>query len=63
MNIKAVAFVSTLAILLVVAVMGIHWTDTAKTKFWWDFWPIASVVSIISFIGLIIWFSTTRKKW
>ena len=34
-------------LLVVISVMGWHWTDTANTPFWWNFWIVAAIVSLI----------------
>jgi hypothetical protein len=62
-NWKACLFVLALLICATVAVLGWHWTDTAKTPFWWTFWIVAALLAIPGFIGLIIWFSKTSEKW
>lgn len=41
----------TVLFLAIVAVMGWHWTDTAKTRFWWTFWEIAAVVSGLALLA------------
>lgn len=42
-------------LLVIIAVMGWHWTDTANTSFWWNFWIVAAIVSFIAcLVGWII---------
>ncbi len=60
---KALLFSLTALGLLLVAVLGWHWEETAETPFWWTFWPIAAVVAAIGFILLVRWFGTSQKKW
>lgn len=60
---KSFLFVIALVITAVVAVMGWHWTDTAKTPFWWTFWKVVAILSVPAFFGLILWFNRSRKKW
>jgi hypothetical protein len=62
-NWKALLILAALFITATIAVMGWHWTETARTKFWWTFWIVAAVIAIPGFIGLIIWFNKSRKKW
>lgn len=59
---KACLFTLALLVAAVVAVMGWHWTETARTPFWWTFWIVAAILAIPSFVGLIIWFSRSMKK-
>jgi hypothetical protein len=56
-------FVAAAIVLLTVAVMGWHWTDTANKPFWWTFWVIAAVLAIPGLIGLLLWFDKSRKNW
>lgn len=56
-------FIAAALITLVVAVMGWHWTETARTPFWWTFWVVAALLCIPGFISLMAWFNKARKKW
>ncbi len=40
-------------------VMGTHFSDIAKTPFWWNFWIILSVVCIVAWVGG--WIFLNRK--
>lgn len=60
---KATLFVTLLIALLVIAVLGWHWTETATKPFWWTFWIVAALVALVAFIGLIKWFGSSKKKW
>lgn len=64
-NGKAIGFVSLAILLLVVAVMGWHWTEVARQPFWWSFWVVAAILSLIGFIALMFKFGSTKKnnKW
>lgn len=60
---KATLFSLGLVALLISGVLAFHWEETAKTPFWWTFWPIYGVVALLSFIGLTRWFGSTKNKW
>lgn len=60
---RACLLAAAIIVCLVVAVMGWHWTETARTPFWWTFWVVAAALSIPGFVGLILWFNKARKKW
>lgn len=60
---KAIAFVAGLVGLLIVAVLGWHWEETAEKPFWYTIWPYLSIAAIVLFIGGIKWFDNQRKKW
>jgi len=62
-TIKSVLFVLLVLGLVTLAVMGWHWTDLAKTPFWWTFWVVAAIAAIPAFILVIAWFSKSRNKW
>lgn len=62
-TIKSILFVLLLVSLVILAVMGWHWTDIAKTKFWWTFWVVAAIAAIPAFILVIKWFDKSRKNW
>ncbi len=62
-TVKAILFVLLLVSLVILAVMGWHWTDIAKTKFWWTFWVVAAIAAIPAFILVIRWFDKSRKNW
>ena len=49
-------------VFLIVAIMGWHWTDVARTPFWWNFWVVAAIVSAIGFIGGIYWYFNTKQQ-
>jgi len=58
---KSILFTVLLVALAVLAVMGWHWTDLAKTKFWWTFWVVAAIAAIPAFILLAWWYGTKRN--
>lgn len=58
----ACIIVVALAILAVVSVMGWHWTETARTPFWWTFWVVAAIIAVPGFIGLILWAGKSKSK-
>lgn len=60
--IQSVLFASALIICVVFAVMGFVFADYAETKFWWTAWPLIGVLSILAFISLIIWATSSKKK-
>lgn len=60
-TLKSVLFAIMLVALAVVAIMGWHWEDVAKSKFWWTFWPIAALASIIGFGFIVAWFGRNRS--
>lgn len=60
---RAILFTVGFIGLLIVAVMGWHWEETAKSPFWYTMWPYFSILAILLFIGGIKWFDSTRKKW
>ena len=50
--------------LVIIAVMGWHWSEVAKTPFWWKFWEGAAIGSIVI---LAVWwiasyFSQNKKR-
>ena len=49
---------------LTIAVLGWHWTETADTPFWWNFWVIAAVACDLLFIvtWAILWSNDKKKK-
>lgn len=62
-TVKSVLFVLLLISLVILAVMGWHWTDLAKTKFWWTFWVVVAIAAVPAFILVIKWFDNSRNKW
>lgn len=60
---KAILFIVLLIALVVVAVLGWHWEETADKKFWYTMWPYFATAAAIGFVGLIYWFGKTRNKW
>lgn len=46
----------------IIAVMGNHFSDVAKTKFWWTFWDAAQVVCIVAWIAGWIYFKAKEKQ-
>lgn len=46
----------------VVTVMGTHWSDTAKTPFWWTFWIVASIVCGVGLVAAWIFMKAKDKK-
>ncbi|MGN6491174.1 MAG: hypothetical protein ACTHLE_04200 [Agriterribacter sp.] len=61
-KVKAILFAALLISLAFLAVMGWHFTDEAKTPFWWNGWVVIAIVSAIAFIALILWFTKTNQK-
>lgn len=62
-KVKSILFAIMLAALVTLAIMGWHWTDLAKTPFWWTAWVVGAIAAIPAFIFLVAWFSKSRKKW
>lgn len=60
---KATLFVILLIALVGLAVMGWVFTDYAESKFWQTAWIVIALAAIPAFIGTIIWFSKSQKKW
>lgn len=54
---KALALVT----LVVVAVMGWHWTDTADTPFWSGFWNVAALVALLVWVCGWVYFWNKDK--
>ena len=50
--------------LVIIAVMGWHWSDLANTPFWWNFWVIASIASIVTLVVMwvIAWTGQNKRK-
>jgi hypothetical protein len=46
---------------VLVAVMGWHWTDTANTPFWADFWNVAAVVCLVVWVVAWAYFWNREK--
>lgn len=61
-TLKSVLFVLLLVSLVILAVMGWHWTDLAKTPFWWTFWVVAAIAAVPAFIFIIYWFGNSKNK-
>lgn len=62
-NIKDLFFTIGVLSLILVSVMGWHWSESAKTKFWWVFWDVAALSSIIACVGLwLYWMSKDRRS-
>lgn len=59
---KSILFAVLLVSLVVLAIMGWHWTDIANTPFWWTFWVVAAVAAIPAFLFLVFWYSNKRNK-
>lgn len=47
--------------IVVVAVMGWHWTDTAETKFWQDTWVILAVACLVFWVSAWAYFWNKDK--
>lgn len=62
-HLKATLFVILLVGLVFFSVMGWVFTDYAESKFWQTAWVVIALASIPAFIGSIVWFSKSRKKW
>ncbi len=62
-NLKDLILLVVVVGAVLVAVMGWHWTDTAKTPFWWNFWVVAAIVCLVGlFVGWVILWQNDRKK-
>lgn len=61
-TLKSVLIVVLAISLMIVAVMGWHWTDLAKTPFWWTFWVVAAIASLIGFVLLIKWYGSSNNQ-
>lgn len=61
-TLKAILFVVMLVSLVVLAIMGWHWTDLANTPFWWTFWVVAAVAAIPAFVFLVYKFGKRKNK-
>jgi len=48
--------------LVLVGVMGWHWSEVAKTPFWWKFWQWAAIAAIIIFVLWWIKAFTSQNK-
>lgn len=46
----------------ITSVLGQHWSDAAKTPFWWTFWDVATYVSIVGWVGGWIYFKNKFKN-
>jgi len=56
-------FLVFLAIVLgLTAVLGQHFTDVAKTKFWWKFWDYATYAAIVIWVGAWFFLKAKAKK-
>lgn len=60
---KAIIFSVGMGICLILSVLGWHFTEVAKSPFWWNAWIVIAIVSAVLFIGGIYWYSNTKKKW
>jgi hypothetical protein len=52
----------TVVSLGIVAVMGWHWTDVAKTSFWWNFWMVAAIASSLVLGGAWLYMWNKQKQ-
>lgn len=43
------------------SVLGQHWSEAAKTPFWWTFWDVATFASIGGWVGGWIYFKNKFK--
>lgn len=59
---KDCAIVLTVLTLGIFAVMGTHWADTARSPFWWNFWIVASVISIVALVAAWVYAWITQPK-
>jgi phosphoglycerol transferase MdoB-like AlkP superfamily enzyme len=59
---KSILFVLLLVSLMVLAIMGWHWTDLANTPFWWTFWVVAAIAAIPAFILTAYFFGKSKNK-
>lgn len=62
MKIKQILVAVLFIALLILAVMGWHWTDLANTPFWWTAWVVIAIVSGVLFILLIRWVVDNWRK-
>lgn len=55
--------VFTVLVLGVIAVMGFHWMDSAKTKAGWTFWQVATGISLFVLIAgwIILWAKQPKR--
>jgi VIT1/CCC1 family predicted Fe2+/Mn2+ transporter len=58
---KAILFVFALVACLILAIFGWQWTDLANKPFWWNFWVVAAIAGGVGFLGLIMWYVTTKQ--
>lgn len=62
-NIKDILYTIGVLSLILVSVMGWHWSECATTKFWWVFWDVAAMSSIVICVGLwFYWMKKDRKS-
>jgi undecaprenyl pyrophosphate phosphatase UppP len=59
---KDSAMLLTVVVALFIAVMGVHFADTAKSPFWWNFWLVANVVCIVACVAAWIYAWKTQPK-
>lgn len=60
-NKKDLAILAGVIVGLVIAVMGWHWTETAKKPFWWNFWIVAAIVCDLAWVGFWLYFWNKDK--
>lgn len=58
---KDVFLALAIVTILLVAVMGWHWTDTANTPFWSNFWVVAAIACAVVWIGAWAYFWNRDK--
>lgn len=55
--------IAVAAVLVVlISVMGWHWTDTAETKFWQKTWVVLAIVCALGWASAWFYFWTKYKK-
>lgn len=47
--------------IVVIAVMGWNWTDTANRTFWANFWIVAAIAALVLWVTLWIIFSNKKR--
>lgn len=56
---KDIALTAVAVLTGVTAVMGVHWEETAKSSFWWSFWPYATAASWL--VWFVVWGISWKK--
>lgn len=61
-NLKDFFVVVAAIALIFLAVMSWHFTEVAKTPFWWHFWEVTGLGSILAVVGVWVWLWMNEKK-